>query len=69
MTGNLQNVFLETLHDLSLSIAYLRNSCLLPYEIKTLADRCKISESEVLKILETAKKEKWSLKKITTVNK
>ena len=63
MTGNLQNVFLETLHDLSLSIAYLRNSCLLPYEIKILAIRCKISESEVLKTLETAKKEKWTLKK------
>lgn len=59
----LQNVFLETLHDLSLSIAYLRNSCLLPYEIKILASRCKISESEVFKVLETAKKEKWSLKK------
>jgi 60S ribosomal protein L35 len=63
MTGNLQNVFLETLHDLSLSMAYLRNSCLLPYEIKILASKCKISESKVLKTLETAKKEKWSLKK------
>ena len=63
MTEKLQNIFLETLHDLSLSIAYLRNSCLLPYEIKILASRCKISESEVLKTLETAKKEKWSLKK------
>lgn len=31
MTEKLQNVFLETLHDLSLSIAYLRNSTLLPY--------------------------------------
>lgn len=63
MTENLQDKFLETLHDLSLSIAYLRNSCLLPYEIKILAIRCKISESEVLKTLETAKKEKWTLKK------
>lgn len=63
MTENLQNVFLETLHDLSLSIAYLRNSCLLPYEIKILASRCKISESEVLETLKIAKKEKWSLKK------
>ena len=56
MTENLQDKFLETLHDLSLSIAYLRNSCLLPYEIKILASRCKISESEVFKVLETAKK-------------
>ena len=64
MVENLQNVFLETLHDLSLSIAYLRNSCLLlPYEIKILAIRCKISESEVLETLKIAKKEKWSLKK------
>ena len=63
MTGNLQYNFLETLNDLSLSIAYLRNSYLLPYEIKILANRCKISESQVLKTLETAKKEKWSLKK------
>ena len=63
MTENFQNIFLETLHDLSLSIAYLRNSCLLPYEIKILASRCKISESEVFHVLETAKKEKWSLKK------
>jgi 60S ribosomal protein L35 len=63
MTENLQNIFLETLHDLSLSIAYLRNSCLLPYEIKILASRCKISESEVLETLKIAKKEKWSLKK------
>lgn len=63
MTENLQNNFLETLHDLSLSIAYLRNSCLLPYEIKILAIRCKISESEVLETLKIAKKEKWTLKK------
>lgn len=63
MAENFQNIFLETLHDLSLSLAYLRNSCLLPYEIKILAIRCKISESEVLKTLETAKKEKWTLKK------
>ena len=63
MTENLQNNFLETLHDLSLSIAYLRNSHLLPYETKLIASRCKISESEVFKVLETAKKEKWSLKK------
>jgi 60S ribosomal protein L35 len=63
MVENLQNIFLETLHDLSLSIAYLGNSCLLLYEIKILADKCKISESEVFKTLETAKKEKWILKK------
>ncbi len=63
MTENLQNVFLETLHDLSLSIAYLRNSCLLPYETKLIANRCKISESQVFEVLETAKKEKWTLKK------
>ena len=63
MTENLQNIFLETLHDLSLSLAYLRNSHLLPYETKFIATRCKISESEVLKTLETAKKEKWTLKK------
>ena len=63
MAENFQKIFLETLHDLSLSLAYLRNSCLLPYEIKILAIRCKISESEVFNILETAKKEKWTLKK------
>lgn len=63
MTENLQNVFLETLHDLSLLIAYLRNSTLLPYEAKLVATRCKISESEAYHVLETAKKEKWSLKK------
>lgn len=63
MTENLQNVFLETLHDLSLSLAYLRNSHLLPYETKLIATRCKISESEVLETLKIAKKEKWSLKK------
>jgi 60S ribosomal protein L35 len=63
MVENLQNNFLETLHDLSLSLAYLRNSHLLPYETKLIAARCKISESEMLKTLETAKKEKWSLKK------
>ena len=63
MSENLQDKFLETLHDLSLSIAYLRGRCLLPYETKLIASRCKISESEVLKTLETAKNEKWSLKK------
>jgi len=63
MTENLQDKFLETLHDLSLSIAYLRNSTLLPYETKLIATRCKISESEVLETLKIAKKEKWSLKK------
>ena len=63
MVENLQNVFLETLHDLSLSIAYLRNSTLLPYETKLIATRCKISVSEVYHVLETAKKENWSLKK------
>lgn len=35
----------------------------MPYEIKILASRCKISESEVLETLKIAKKEKWSLKK------
>lgn len=63
MTENLKNIFLETLHDLSLSIAYLRNSTLLPYEAKLIASRCKISESEVFHVLETAKQEKWTLKK------
>jgi 60S ribosomal protein L35 len=63
MAEKLQNIFLETLHDLSLSLAYLRNSHLLPYETKLIASRCKISESEVFHVLETAKKEKWSLKK------
>lgn len=63
MTENLQNIFLETLHDLSLSIAYLRNSHLLPYETELIASRCKISESQVFEVLETARKEKWSLKK------
>ena len=62
MTENLQNVFLETLHDLSLSIAYLRGRCLLPYETKLIVSRCKISESEVLETLKIAKKEKWSIK-------
>ena len=63
MTENLQNNFLETLHDLSLSIAYLRNSTLLPYETELIASRCKISVSEVYHVLEIAKKEKWTLKK------
>ena len=63
MTENLQNIFLETLHDLSLSLAYLRNSHLLPYETKLIATRFKISESEVLETLKIAKKEKWSLRK------
>ena len=63
MLGNIKETFLETLHDLSLSIAYLRNSTLLPYETKLIANRCKISESEVFHVLETAKQEKWSLKK------
>lgn len=63
MAENFQKIFLETLHDLSLSLAYLRNSTLLPYETKLIASRCKISESEVFHVLETAKKEKWTLKK------
>lgn len=63
MAENFQKIFLETLHDLSLSLAYLKGRCLLPYETKLIASRCKISESEVFKVLETAKKEKWSLKK------
>nr|DAX50226.1 MAG TPA: hypothetical protein [Caudoviricetes sp.] len=63
MLGNIKETFLETLHDLSLSIAYLRNSTLLPYEAKLIASRCKISESQVFEVLETAKKEKWTLKK------
>ena len=63
MAENLQDKFLEALNDLSLSIAYLRGRCLLPYETKLIASRCKISESEVYHMLETAKKEKWSLKK------
>ena len=56
MLENIKETFLETLHDLSLSIAYLRNSTLLPYETKLIASRCKISESEVYHVLETAKK-------------
>lgn len=63
MAENFQKIFLETLHDLSLSLAYLRNSTLLPYETKLIASRCEISESEVFHVLETAKKEKWTLKK------
>lgn len=63
MAENFQKIFLETLHDLSLSIAYLRNSTLLPYETKLIATRYKISVSEVYHVLETAKKENWSLKK------
>ena len=63
MVENLQNNFLETLHDLSLSLAYLRNSHLLPYETKLIASRCKISVFEVYHVLEIAKKEKWTLKK------
>ena len=63
MAENLQDKFLEALNDLSLSIAYLRGRCLLPYETKLIASRCKISESEVYHVLETAKKEKWTLKK------
>lgn len=63
MLENIKETFLETLHDLSLSIAYLRGRCLLPYETKLIANRCKISESEVYHVLETAKKEKWTLKK------
>nr|DAX94149.1 MAG TPA: hypothetical protein [Caudoviricetes sp.] len=63
MAENFQKIFLETLHDLSLSLAYLKGSCLLPYETKLIATRCKISESEVFNVLETAKKEKWTLKK------
>ena len=63
MLENIKETFLETLHDLSLSIAYRRGRCLLPYETKLIASICKISESEVYHVLETAKKEKWSLKK------
>lgn len=63
MAENFQKIFLETLHDLSLSLAYLKGRCLLPYETKLIANRCKISESQVFEVLETAKKEKWTLKK------
>lgn len=63
MAENFQKFFLETLHDLSLSLAYLKGRCLLPYETKLIANRCKISESQVFEVLETAKKENWSLKK------
>lgn len=66
MAENFQKIFLETLHDLSLSLAYLKGRCLLPYETKLIANRCKISESEVFHVLETAKKEKWTLKNKNT---
>ena len=63
MVDNLKEMFLETLHDLSISVAFLRNKEILPYEVEILSTRCKISTDEVFKVLERAKKENWSLKK------
>ena len=63
MVDNLKEMFLETLHDLRISVAFLRNEEILPYEVEILSTRCKISTDEVFKVLERAKKENWSLKK------
>ena len=62
MVENLKGIFLETLHDLNISVAYLRNKDILPYEVEILSSRCKISTAEVFKVLEKAKKEKWRKK-------
>ena len=62
MVDNLKETFLETLHDLSISVAFLRNKEILPYEVEILSTRCKISTDEVFKVLERAKKEKWRRK-------
>lgn len=61
-TESLKKTFLETLHALSLSIAYLKDKSILPYEIEKIANECKISTIEAYKMLEKAKKEKWSWK-------
>lgn len=44
---NLKETFLETLNDLNLSISFLRDKKLVGYEVKLLANRCKISQVEV----------------------
>mgnify|MGYP001639881713 FL=1 len=62
MVDNLKEMFLETLHDLSISVAFLRNEEILPYEVEILSTRCKISTDEVFKVLERAKKENWRRK-------
>ena len=60
---NLKEIFLETLNDLSLSIAYLKGKSILPFEIKKIASECKISTAEAYEMLEKAKREKWSWRK------
>ena len=55
MVDNLKEMFLETLHDLSISVAFLRNKDILPYEVEILSSRCKISTAEVFKVLERSK--------------
>ena len=62
MVDNLKEMFLETLHDLSISVAFLRNKDILSYEVEILSSRCKISTAEVFEVLERAKKEKWRKK-------
>ena len=62
MVDNLKEMFLETLHDLNISVAFLRNKDILPYEVEILSSRCKISTDEVFKVLERAKKENWRRK-------
>ena len=62
MVDNLKEMFLETLHDLSISVAFLRNEEILPYEVEILSTRCRISTDEVFKVLERAKKENWRKK-------
>ena len=47
MVKNLKETFLETLHDLSISVAFLRNKDILPYEVEILSSRCEISTAEV----------------------
>lgn len=41
----------------------LRGKNLLGYEVEMIASRCKISQVEVYKVLEKAKKENWSWRK------
>ena len=62
MVDNLKEMFLETLHDLSISVAFLRNKDILSYEVEILSSRCKISTDEVFEVLERAKKENWRRK-------
>ena len=47
-TESLKKTFLETLHALSLSIAYLKDKSILPYEIEKIANECKISTIEAI---------------------